>query len=78
MADLKSLLELYSSDPSAGSPFDTGTAYAFTPQYKRIAALHGDWSFQVSRRVLLDKYSDVQPAYSFREHIYHSSTTCDR
>ncbi|KAI0794098.1 carotenoid ester lipase precursor [Fomes fomentarius] len=63
--DIKTLLKLYPSDPSRGSPFGTGDENAFTPQYKRIAALQGDWIFQVPRRLLLDTYSWCQPAYSF-------------
>ena len=48
-AQLARLMELYPADPTQGSPFDTGLANAITPQYKRLAALIGDYSFQVSR-----------------------------
>lgn len=34
--DLNSILELYPSDPAAGSPFDTGSLNAITPQFKRL------------------------------------------
>lgn len=46
---LDRLMELYPQDPTKGSPFGTGLQYALPPQYKRIAALTGDYSFQVSR-----------------------------
>ncbi|KAI0793609.1 carotenoid ester lipase precursor [Fomes fomentarius] len=64
-ADLQPILEAYSSDPARGSPFDTGDAYAFASQYKRVSALQGDWFFDAPRRVLLDKYSSTQPTYNF-------------
>ncbi|KAI0709642.1 alpha beta-hydrolase [Cerioporus squamosus] len=63
--DVSTLLELYPSDPAAGSPFDTGDANAFSPQSKRLAALQGDWIFQAPRRLLLDKVSDRCTAYNF-------------
>lgn len=47
-AQLARLMELYPADPTQGSPFD-GLANAISPQYKRLAALIGDYSFQVSR-----------------------------
>ena len=66
-ADLEKALELYPSDPASGSPFDTGSSNAITPEYKRISAMQGDWSFQASRRQLLDRFSSHQTAYSFSE-----------
>lgn len=47
-AEIDSLAALYPEDPADGSPFDTGDLNAITPQYKRLAALTGDYSFQVS------------------------------
>lgn len=44
---LSQLMKLYRADPSQGSPFDTGPANAISPQFKRLAALIGDYSFQV-------------------------------
>ncbi|RPD58759.1 carotenoid ester lipase precursor [Lentinus tigrinus ALCF2SS1-7] len=64
-ADLNKTMELYPSDPAAGTPFDTGSANAFTPEYKRIAALQGDWFFNAPRRQLLDRFSFHQPMYNF-------------
>ncbi|PIL25406.1 hypothetical protein GSI_13296 [Ganoderma sinense ZZ0214-1] len=51
-AALARLLELYPSDPAAGSPFGTGDDNAFTPQFKRMAALQGDILFIAPRRLL--------------------------
>ncbi|TFK88164.1 carotenoid ester lipase precursor [Polyporus arcularius HHB13444] len=64
-ADLRSLLQLYPSDPAAGSPFDTGDANAFSPQYKRLSAVFGDWFFYGPRRLLLEKVSAKRPVYNF-------------
>ncbi|EIW59806.1 carotenoid ester lipase precursor [Trametes versicolor FP-101664 SS1] len=64
-ADLDQLLALYPVDPSAGSPFDTGSANAISPQYKRVAALNGDIVFQSPRRFFLSQRADKQPVWSF-------------
>lgn len=64
--DLSTLLQLYPSDPAAGSPFDTGNANVFSPQYKRLAAVFGDWLFYGPRRLLLDKVSAKGTVYNFR------------
>lgn len=37
--EVAALFAAYPADVTKGSPFDTGTANAITPQYKRIAAL---------------------------------------
>ena len=39
-------------DVTQGSPYGTGTLNALTPQFKRIASIHGDM-FQGPRRFLL-------------------------
>ena len=65
VADLNKTLELYPSDPAAGSPFDTGNANAFTPEYKRIVAIQGDWFFNGPRRQFLDAFSAKRTAYNF-------------
>ena len=72
-SDLALALELYPSDPAAGSPFDTGDAYAFSPEYKRIAALQGDWFFHAPRRELLNLYSATQPTYNYRAFLASSA-----
>ncbi|KAI0699616.1 alpha beta-hydrolase [Cerioporus squamosus] len=64
-SDLSTLLQLYPSDPAAGSPFDTGSAYAYSPQFKRIAAVQGDWLFHGPRRLLLDHVSGERTTYNF-------------
>ena len=64
--DLRKLLKLYPSDPAAGSPFDTGNENVFSPQFKRIAALQGDFLFHGPRRLLLDAVSAKRTVYNYR------------
>ncbi|RPD58528.1 carotenoid ester lipase [Lentinus tigrinus ALCF2SS1-7] len=63
--DVQTILKLYPANPAAGSPFGTGSANAFSPQYKRIAAIQGDLFFQASRRNFLARFSSTQTAYNF-------------
>ena len=65
-SDLNQLLTLYPSDITQGSPFDTGTSNALTPQFKRIAAILGDLVFQAPRRFLLQQRSGKQNSWVFR------------
>ncbi|KAI0752323.1 carotenoid ester lipase [Daedaleopsis nitida] len=59
------LLDLYPGDPAAGSPFGTGDAFAYSPQYKRMAALQGDLFQQAPRRLFVRTLSSRQPVYSY-------------
>ena len=64
-AQFDELFALYPQDPTQGSPFDTGMANAITPQFKRIAAFEGDFTFQAPRRFFLNQRSDKQDMWSF-------------
>ncbi|PPQ76538.1 hypothetical protein CVT26_013237 [Gymnopilus dilepis] len=64
-AELNALAAAYPSDPTQGSPFNTGTANAITPEFKRIAALLGDLGFQSPRRFFLRTASKTQPTWAF-------------
>ena len=66
-AEIQAIGEFYPEDVTAGSPFDTGTANAGTPQYKRLAAFQGDYIFVAPRRLLLNKVSWKQDTFVFRE-----------
>jgi carboxylesterase type B len=59
------IAELYPSDITAGSPYDTGILNALTPQYKRIASIMGDGVFQAPRRFFLQHQSGKQNTWSF-------------
>ncbi|KAH9176107.1 Alpha/Beta hydrolase protein [Lactarius sanguifluus] len=65
-AELDELLTLYPQDDTQGSPYNTGTQNAFTPQFKRIASILGDSVFQAPRRFFLNNVSDKQNTWSFR------------
>ncbi|KAJ3514034.1 hypothetical protein NLJ89_g2603 [Agrocybe chaxingu] len=64
--DLKALEIAYPDDVTQGSPFNTGTANVFSPQYKRLAAFQGDLAFQATRRSFSAIASKRQPVYGFR------------
>jgi acetylcholinesterase len=59
--------DLYPEDPTQGSPFDTGTANAITPEFKRFAAFQGDVVFQAPRRFFIQQRAAHQPIWSFRK-----------
>ena len=54
------LLTLYPQDVTQGSPYDTGTENALTPEFKRLASILGDFAFQAPRRFFLNAVSDKQ------------------
>ncbi|KZV65482.1 alpha/beta-hydrolase [Peniophora sp. CONT] len=62
---LDSILAAYPEDPTLGSPFDTGANNSITPEYKRIAAMLGDYVLQAPRRFLLTERPGNASAYSF-------------
>ncbi|KAH9058058.1 carotenoid ester lipase precursor [Lactarius vividus] len=64
-AELDQLLTLYPQDVTQGSPYDTGTQNVFTPEFKRIASILGDFEFQAPRRFLLNNLSGQQNTWSF-------------
>ncbi|RDX42816.1 carotenoid ester lipase precursor [Lentinus brumalis] len=63
-SDIENILKLYPADPAAGSPYNTGLLNAFTPEFKRIAAIGGDF-FHASRRNVLERLSSTHTAYNF-------------
>ncbi|KAH9030331.1 carotenoid ester lipase precursor [Lactarius pseudohatsudake] len=64
-AQMDRLLTLYPQDVTRGSPFDTGTQNAFTPEFKRIASILGDFVFQAPRRIFLNNSSEKQNTWSY-------------
>ncbi|KAJ7598757.1 sterol esterase [Mycena floridula] len=60
-AQIAQVANAYPSDPSFGSPFDTGDNSALTPEYKRMAAIAGDMVFLGPRRHLLQTMSQKRP-----------------
>jgi carboxylesterase type B len=64
-SDLAAISQAYPDDVTQGSPFDTGTANAITPEFKRLAALQGDLNFQAPRRFFLEAMSKTQTTFAF-------------
>ncbi|KAI9443552.1 carotenoid ester lipase precursor [Lactarius indigo] len=64
-SDVDLLLKYYPDDQRAGSPFDTGYNNIFSPQFKRIAALQGDFVFHGPRRLLLQNVAGRQKSWGF-------------
>ncbi|CAA7266232.1 unnamed protein product [Cyclocybe aegerita] len=65
-AQIAALANAYPDDVTQGSPFNTGTANALTPQFKRFAAIQGDIAFQAPRRFFSKFAARTQPAWEFR------------
>lgn len=63
-AQLDTLMDLYPQDHRKGSPYDTGLVNSLVgPQYKRIASIIGDYSFESQRRQLLAQHKGPMWTY---------------
>lgn len=70
------LVNSYPDDPSAGSPFRTGTQNNIYPQYKRLAAMLGDFAFTLARRNFLNIAKSVAPSvptYSYLASYFYGT-----
>jgi len=69
IAQIETLVDTYPDDLGvSGSPFRTGLQNNIYPQYKRLAAILGDLTFTLTRRVFLTIASQVYPqvpSYSY-------------
>ncbi|KIM38329.1 hypothetical protein M413DRAFT_420453, partial [Hebeloma cylindrosporum] len=73
-AELEGVWTNYTSLPSEGSPFDTGTLnHQLYPQYKRVAAFAGDFRSHSPRRLFLEATSGKQKTWSYRHTIRKST-----
>jgi len=63
------LVNLYPDYPNlgqpSGSPFNTGSKNNIYPQFKRVAAILGDITFTLTRRVYLDYVNNRTPVWSY-------------
>ncbi|KAH9024550.1 Alpha/Beta hydrolase protein [Lactarius hengduanensis] len=59
------LLKYYPDDQRAGCPFDTQLRNVLSPQFKRTAALQGDFMFHGPRRFFLKNRADKQKSWGF-------------
>ncbi|GKZ52289.1 hypothetical protein AnigIFM49718_000164 [Aspergillus niger] len=58
---LEELVALYPDTTTYGSPFRTGAANNWYPQFKRLAAILGDLVFTITRRAFLSYAEEISP-----------------
>lgn len=61
-AQMEALVATYPDTTTDGSPFRTGILYDLYPQYKRLAAMIGDFTFTLTRRTFLTTANAVNPS----------------
>ncbi|KAJ5298066.1 hypothetical protein PENANT_c039G08261 [Penicillium antarcticum] len=66
---LTDFVATYQSIDEDGSPFRTGTFYNWYPQFKRLAAILGDLSFTLTRRILLNSAIKAKPDVPFWSYL---------
>lgn len=66
---IEDLVALYPNITTDGSPFRTGSANNWYPQYKRLAAILGDLAFTISRRAFLTYAEKVKPNVPFWSYL---------
>ncbi|KAI0052207.1 carotenoid ester lipase precursor [Auriscalpium vulgare] len=64
-AQIDLLLRYYPDTPAAGCPFDTGLKNMLSPQFKRVAAVSGDFVFHGPRRFFMKQRSSKQRSWAF-------------
>jgi len=60
-AQLTALVATYPDNWIDGSPFNTGLLNAIYPEFKRLAAMIGDFTFTLTRRLFLAETSTLNP-----------------
>ena len=69
-AQVQGLTSTYPDDLGvSGSPFNTGLLYNVYPEYKRLAAILGDLTFTLTRRVFLTIAMQVKPNVPFYSYL---------
>ncbi|KAK7031810.1 carboxylic ester hydrolase [Favolaschia claudopus] len=63
--ELAEIARLYPSDPAQGSPFNTGTQFQVSPEYKRVAAFIGDMAMVSPLRFLAEHASSRQDVWTW-------------
>jgi carboxylesterase type B len=59
--DMQALVDVYTDDITQGSPFNTGILNDPYPEFKRLAAILGDLTFTLSRRIFLATTTAINP-----------------
>lgn len=68
-AAIDAIIRAYPDDPAQGSPFNTGQLNQVYPQYKRIAAILGDITFTLTRRIFLNIAIQAHPNVPFWSYL---------
>lgn len=72
----ETLVNSYPDNPAFGSPFGTGDKFNRYPQYKRLAAITGDFSFTLIRRSYLsDVTAQGVTAWSYINTYLHGNSS---
>ncbi|KUJ09925.1 lipase [Mollisia scopiformis] len=61
-AEIEALVATYPDDASDGSPFNTSILYELYPEFKRLAAILGDLTFTLTRRIFLSVHTSLNPS----------------
>jgi carboxylesterase type B len=64
-AQITGLVATYQDISTDGSPFRTLFLNNWYPQFKRLAAILGDLTFTLTRRVFLNEVSNTVPTWSY-------------
>lgn len=75
-AAVQGLVDTYPDNPSAGSPFNTGILNNVYPEYKRLAAMQGDFVFTLTRRAFLNLTTTAKPnipTYSYLASYFYGT-----
>lgn len=76
LSTIEGLVATYPDDPAAGSPFRTGLLNNWYPQFKRLAAILGDVTFTLRRRIYLETVASVtpnMPTWSYLASYFHGT-----
>jgi hypothetical protein len=55
------LVATYPDNVTSGSPFNTGILWDWYPEFKRLAAILGDLTFTLTRRIFLTAHTSLHP-----------------
>ncbi|KFZ13398.1 hypothetical protein V501_03729 [Pseudogymnoascus sp. VKM F-4519 (FW-2642)] len=73
---VQGLVDTYSADPTAGSPYNTGLLNNLYPEFKRLASIQGDIVFTLQRRLFLALASVAKPevaSYSYLSSSFYGT-----
>ncbi|ELR03174.1 hypothetical protein VC83_04822 [Pseudogymnoascus destructans] len=73
-SDIDLLLKYYPDDQRLGSPFNTGFKNTLYNQYKRLAAILGDITFALTRRLAAELMTEANPEVPVWSYLDSSKT----